>query len=78
MMEPFRGYVEAKVREICHSEDDIEELSQATKARLLEVLYEPVVIGGQKGPLMVGLRRTAASLVRCFGGESKKLELPEF
>ena len=78
VMEPFRGYVEAKVREICHSEDDIEELSQGIKGRLLEVLYESVVIGGQKGPLMVGLHRTAGSLVRCFAGESKKLELPKF
>jgi len=52
------------------------QLGQDTKARLLEVLYEEVNIGGYKGPLMVGLHRTMASLVRCFAGQQKKLELP--
>lgn len=79
MMEPFRGFVDEKVREIFLSCDDKEmlvNLDQSVKAKLLEVLYGPVVIGGYKGPLMVGLHRTAASLVRCYSGEQKKLELP--
>ncbi len=77
MVEPFRGFVEAKVREICDREGVPDKLDQATKAKLLEVLYEPVVIAGFKGPLMVGLHRTAASLQRCFAGEQKLLDLPE-
>jgi len=77
MLEPFRGFVEAKVRQICEGEGVPDELTQAIKGRLLEVLYEPVVIGGFKGPLMVGLHRTMASLQRCFAGEQKKLDLPE-
>ena len=77
MLEPFRGFVEAKVREICESEGVVEELDQRIKARLLEVLYEPVVIAGFKGPLMVGLHRTMASLQRCFAGEQKFIDLPE-
>ena len=79
VVEPFRGYVEAKVREIWserEGDEDFEALDQATKGRLLEVLYERVEIGGQSGPLMVGLHRTAASLVRCFAGEQKQIELP--
>ncbi|MEM6329506.1 MAG: type II CRISPR-associated endonuclease Cas1 [Planctomycetota bacterium] len=31
----------------------------------------------QTGPLMVMLHRVAASLVRCYAGESKRLDLPE-
>ena len=77
VLEPFRGFVEAKVREICQSGDFDGELDQQTKAKLLEVLYEPMTIAGFEGPLMVGLHRTAASLVRCFAGEQKEIDLPD-
>ncbi len=77
MIEPFRGFVDAKVRDICEDCGIVENLDQQIKARLLEVLYEPVVIGGFKGPMMVGLHRTMASLVRCFAGEQKDMDLPE-
>ena len=76
VIEPFRGFVEVKVKEIVQS-GDWEELTQAIKARLLEVLYEEVEIAGFKGPLMVGLHRTAASLQRCFAGEQKEIDLPK-
>jgi len=77
VMEPFRGFVESKVKEICEGDGVPEELTQAVKAKLLEVLYQPVTIAGYEGPLMVGLHRTAASLHRCFAGEQEQLELPE-
>jgi CRISPR-associated protein Cas1 len=77
IMEPFRGFVEAKVRDICKSEGVPDELDQQIKAKLLEVLYETVFIGGFKGPLMVGLHRTMASLQRCFAGEQKEMDLPQ-
>jgi CRISPR-associated protein Cas1 len=78
MIEPFRGFVESKVKEICEGEGGVpEELNQAVKAKLLEVLYEPVEIAGFSGPLMVGLHRTMASLQRCYCGEQKDIELPE-
>jgi len=77
LVEPFRGFVEAKAREIIKSGEDYEELTQAIKARLLETLYEEVEISEYKGPLMVGLHRTAASLVRCFCGEQKEIDLPK-
>ena len=75
LVEPFRGFVEAKVRAIVRA-GDWEELTQAIKAKLLETLYEEVEISDYKGPLMVGLHRTAASLVRCFCGEQKEIDLP--
>jgi len=85
MIEPFRGFVEGKVRDVCTRGGVPDELSQPIKAAILEVLYEEVKIGGFgrltgdgfAGPLMVGLHRTAASLQRCFAGEQKELELPE-
>ncbi|MBN2588926.1 MAG: type II CRISPR-associated endonuclease Cas1 [Sedimentisphaerales bacterium] len=75
--EPFRGFVELKVRDICKNNGYVETLTQDIKASLLEVLYEEVTIAGYKGPLMVGLHRTAASLYRCFTGEQNELDLPE-
>ena len=77
LLEPFRGFVESKVREVYSDIGPVDELEQATKAKLLEVLYEEVNIGGFKGPMMVGLHRTMASLQRCFAGEQKKIDLPE-
>jgi len=77
MLEPFRGFVEAKVRDICEREGVPDELTQPIKAQLLEVLYEPVTTGDFTGPLMVGLHRTMASLQRCFAGEQRDLDLPE-
>lgn len=77
IMEPFRGFVEAKVREICRGGDYNGELDQQIKAKLLELLYDEVEIAGFKGPMMVGLHRTCASLARCFAGEQKTIDLPK-
>jgi CRISPR-associated protein Cas1 len=77
LVEPFRGFVEAKVRDIYINDGPMDDLDQPTKAKLLEVLYEPIKIKGYEGPLMVGLHRTAASLQRCFADEQKYLDLPE-
>jgi len=77
IIEPFRGFVEERVRDICQTDTHNIELDQHVKAALLEVLYTPVRIAGFKGPLMVGLHRTMASLSRCFENKQKKLDLPE-
>ncbi|MHB9070951.1 MAG: type II CRISPR-associated endonuclease Cas1 [Sedimentisphaerales bacterium] len=77
VIEPFRGFVEVKVKQVVESGEDYEELTQAIKARLLEVLYEEVEFAGCKGPLMVGLHKTAASLGRCFAGEQTEIDLPK-
>ncbi|TKJ35538.1 MAG: subtype II CRISPR-associated endonuclease Cas1 [Planctomycetes bacterium B3_Pla] len=77
LVEPFRGFVDSKVRDIFQDSGPVDELDQATKAKLLEVLYEEVSIAGFKGPLMVGLHRTAASLQRCYAGEQRFVDLPK-
>ena len=53
------------------------ELDQHLKAQILEVLYRPVTVAKKKGPLMVALHRTMASLGRCFEGTEDKLYLPD-
>jgi CRISPR-associated protein Cas1 len=77
LVEPFRGFVDAKVREVFFGNGPMDDLDQPTKAKLLEVLHESVTIAGFNGPLMVGLHRTAASLQRCFAGEQKEIDLPD-
>jgi len=77
LLEPFRGFVESKVRDIYADIGPVDELEQSTKAKLLEVLHEEVNVAGFKGPLMVGLHRTMASLQRCFAGEQKFIDLPK-
>jgi CRISPR-associated protein Cas1 len=52
-------------------------IDKEAKQAVLSLLAEPVSIAGQVGPLMVSLHRMMASLVRCFQGEQKKLDLPE-
>jgi len=75
LVEPLRPLVDRRVREMRDSGHV--ELDRPAKAALLEVLAEPVELGGCRGPLMVNLHRMAASLVRCLRGESKTLEIPK-
>jgi CRISPR-associated protein Cas1 len=74
LMEPLRPLVDDRARDLFVQGYD--SVTPEAKARLLELLAAPVLHADQKGPLMVQLHRTAASLVRCYRGESKTLEMP--
>jgi CRISPR-associated protein Cas1 len=74
LMEPLRPLVDRRVREL-HAESR-RELDRREKAFLLEILTEQVRLGGENGPLMVSLHRMVASLVKCFQGQAKQLEIP--
>lgn len=78
LIEPFRPLVDDRVREM--HRQGYESLDQPAKAELLNLLAEPVVTDGSDGPLtgplMVMLHRLTASLVRCYSGEGKRLDIP--
>jgi len=74
LMEPLRPLVDDRARDLFRQ--GYEELSQEAKARLLEILSEPVRFARRRGPLMVCLHRMVASLVRCYQGEDKRLDIP--
>lgn len=74
LMEPLRPLVDDRARELYRQ--GYEDLSQECKGRLLEILSEPVRVSRRRGPLMVGLHRMVASLVQCYRGEAKRLEIP--
>jgi len=75
LVEVFRSRIDAAVvRRVAEGADQIDKDS---KRCILSLLSEPITVAGQSGPLMVGLHRMLSSLVRCFEGEQKKLDLPE-
>ena len=74
LLEPFRPMVDDRVRELFWS--GCTELDRESKQALLELLTLPVVTADQSGPLMVALHRMAASLVKCYEGTGKLLEIP--
>lgn len=74
MMEPLRPLVDDRVREMHRQGYD--QLNQPAKKELLEVLAQPMQLAGQTGPLMIMLHRMTASLVRCYAGENRVLEIP--
>ncbi|WP_372723220.1 type II CRISPR-associated endonuclease Cas1 [Novipirellula sp.] len=76
LIEPFRPLVDDRVRSLNVKLDSLEELTQPIKAELLGLLTQPMKLRGQTGPLMVMMHRLATSLVRCYSGEEKRLEIP--
>jgi CRISPR-associated protein Cas1 len=76
MFEPLRPLVERAVRDLNRAGQTV--LDPAGKRELLSLLTATVRVGDQTGPLMVGLHRTMASLVRCIQGQEKRLLLPIF
>ena len=77
LIEPLRPLVDDRVREL--HRQGYAELDQPAKAALLEVLADRVVSGDNDeagGPLMVQLHRYVASLVRCYTGKTRELEIP--
>lgn len=77
IMEPYRPYVDSIVCGIVARGEDYTELNKELKQQLLVIPAMDIMIDGQNSPLMVGLQRTTASLVRCFEGEEKKIIYPE-
>lgn len=74
LVEPLRPLVDDRARELYRR--GLNELVPETKSGLLRLLADGVHLGNTNGPLMVALHRYVASLVNCFQGQSKQLEIP--
>ena len=74
LVEPLRPLVDARVRDLVARGKT--EVDREAKESLLGVLTETVVTAAESGPLMVGLSRMMASLVRVLEGGERKLEIP--
>lgn len=77
IMEPFRPYVDRIVFDLVVKKTEMAELDTGLKKELLGVCSVDVVIDGERSPLMVGMQRTTASLVRCFEGDARKILYPQ-
>jgi CRISPR-associated protein Cas1 len=74
LVEVLRPPVDRAVKSIILDGKDV--IDRAAKQRLLPLLTHEVQVADQRGPLMVQLHRVVASLVRCYAGEQKQLDLP--
>lgn len=77
IMEPYRPivdqYVFAYIRE---TEEISDTLEKKDKAHLLGLMSQDVEIEGKTSPLLVGVQRTTASLMKCYMGERRKISYP--
>jgi CRISPR-associated protein Cas1 len=78
VMEPYRPFVDRLVFEIVAEYDDIDEITQPIKTKLLGIPVLDVMINGQRSPLMVAVGLTTASLHQCFAGEIRRIKYPTF
>ncbi len=77
LMEPYRPFVDSVILHLCDEYGGHIEVTPETKKILLSILSVDTVTEGERKPLMLSMTSTTASLVRCFGGESRKLVYPE-
>lgn len=74
LLEPLRPIVDEQVFELARGGNT--ELVPPVKAALLELLTVTVRTSDQCGPLMVAIHHYVASLVRCYEGQSRRLDIP--
>lgn len=77
IMEPYRPYVDELVVSYTDENGYPDELTPDIKRVMLSIPVLDVRINGQRSPLMLAAGQTAASLTRCFSGESRKIVFPE-
>ncbi len=76
IMEPYRPYADAIVYETYQKFPDYKDLTTEIKAELLKILTIDTDFELVKRPLSIGLTITTASLVKCFKGETRKIQYP--
>lgn len=74
LLELFRPRVDRAVKSLVRR--GISAIGRDSKKVLLSLLGEPIVVGGNAGPMMVQLARVVTSLVDCIEGRRDDLELP--
>jgi CRISP-associated protein Cas1 len=76
LMEPYRPIADELVLSVVDERGAEAELNREVKAELLKLPAVDVQMEDEKSPLMVGMQRTAVSLVKCFEGTQRKLLFP--
>lgn len=76
IMEPYRPLVDQLICKIVRENGEYLDMTPSMKKALLEIPAMDVTIDGQKSPLMNAVQRTAASLVKCYEGNARKILYP--
>lgn len=78
IMEPYRPFVDALVKEFYDPENQTAFLTLSTehKKKLLAVSTIDIFFKKEKSPLLIGMQRTTASLARCFEGFQRQIDYP--
>lgn len=76
IMEPYRPFVDVIVRSIIDRTSAVDVLTQDLKVQLLKIPTIDVQLGPETSPLQVAMQRTAASLAKCYSGETRKILYP--
>lgn len=76
IMEPYRPLVDQLICKIVRENGEYLDMTPSMKKTLLEIPAMDVTIDGQKSPLMNAVQRTAASLVKCYEGDARKILYP--
>lgn len=78
LLEPYRPFVDWRVRLLLDEhEGQVPALDdRATKATLLSLFNETVLVASRRNPLLVAIQTSAASLGRVLTGNGKTLALP--
>ncbi len=79
LLEPYRPYVDWRVRLLVDENSSAAPSldDRATRAALLSLFNETIVVGGRRVPLLLALHASAASLCRALTGGDPKLALPD-
>lgn len=79
LFEPYRPFVDWRVRALREEArpDALALDHRPTRAALLALFNETVVVGGRRDPMLVAIEASATSLARALTGGEKALSLPE-
>jgi len=82
LLEPYRPFVDWRVRLVLKESGseigtppDLDD--RATRAALLSLFNETVLVGGRRNPMLLAIQASAASLARALTASEKTLALPE-
>lgn len=79
LLEPYRPYVDWRVRLLGHQTGDVppDLDDRAMRAALLSLFNETVLVGGRRNPMLLAIQASAASLSRALTGGERTLALPQ-
>lgn len=77
LLEPYRPYVDWRVKDIIGDDGVPRQLDRPVKTALLSLFNETIVVGGRRSPLLLAFHASAASLCRMLTENGKALALPE-